>query len=542
MFDLNLREGNNEKHEYLAQVGFNGFELGAEGPFSGSNSSSYLVNYRYSTLEVLNKIGVDFGVVAMPKYQDLCFKTVFPVKSGKMSFFGLGGINSILSEDNKKSVLDRYTFGETMGVTGLTYMHRFNPGSMITTTVATSYTHDYANSDVMAGDTIRYKSHDNNRENKFMLHSEWFRKINSRDNITTGINFDILRFEMTDSVYQPALNSFIRRLDVSEQLMLYQSYLQWQHHFSTSFSTVAGLHQQATDLNDEIVAEPRLACKWSISGRHSVNAGAGLHSQMQQRKVYFAQTMTDTINRVYQQTNRRLKFSKSRHFVAGYNFLFAKDHRLKAEWYYQHLYDIPVKRIPSYVSLINYGGSFVFMDTDSLINDGIGYNYGMELTLEKFLSQNYYYLFTLSLFDSRYQASDKHWRNTMYNGLFVVNGLGGYEWVITSRYSLLTDLKATWAGGIRAVPIDLEQSVKTGDAKYLVDQVYEKQYPDYYRFDLRVALKMNMKNSSQQLAIDITNLTSRHNHFFEYYDNDRKEMVEVGQMGILPVLLYRIQF
>jgi hypothetical protein len=34
VFDLRMRSGNNEKHEFLGQIGFNGVELGAEGPFS----------------------------------------------------------------------------------------------------------------------------------------------------------------------------------------------------------------------------------------------------------------------------------------------------------------------------------------------------------------------------------------------------------------------------------------------------------------------------------------------------------------------------
>ena len=52
VFDLRMRKGNNEKREYIFQVGVNGFELGAEGPFSKKGKASYLLNYRYSTLGV----------------------------------------------------------------------------------------------------------------------------------------------------------------------------------------------------------------------------------------------------------------------------------------------------------------------------------------------------------------------------------------------------------------------------------------------------------------------------------------------------------
>jgi hypothetical protein len=61
VFDLSLRNGNNEKYEFLGQVGFNGFELGAEGPFSKNSKSSFLINYRYSTLALFQQIGINFG-------------------------------------------------------------------------------------------------------------------------------------------------------------------------------------------------------------------------------------------------------------------------------------------------------------------------------------------------------------------------------------------------------------------------------------------------------------------------------------------------
>ena len=100
-FDLKMRKGNNEKREYTAQFGFNGLELGAEGPFSKNGKASYLAYYRFSTLELMQKMGIDFGLAALPRYQDLCFKLNFPVKSGSVSVFGVGGISNILFEASK---------------------------------------------------------------------------------------------------------------------------------------------------------------------------------------------------------------------------------------------------------------------------------------------------------------------------------------------------------------------------------------------------------------------------------------------------------
>jgi len=44
VFDLNMRSGNNQKREYVGQVGFNGFEFGAEGTFKKGGKGSYIAN------------------------------------------------------------------------------------------------------------------------------------------------------------------------------------------------------------------------------------------------------------------------------------------------------------------------------------------------------------------------------------------------------------------------------------------------------------------------------------------------------------------
>ena len=89
VFDLKMRQGNRDKREFLAQVGFNGFELGAEGPFRKGKNASFLINYRYSTLSVFNALNIDFGTgAAIPQYQDLTFKTDFITKKQANSHGG----------------------------------------------------------------------------------------------------------------------------------------------------------------------------------------------------------------------------------------------------------------------------------------------------------------------------------------------------------------------------------------------------------------------------------------------------------------------
>jgi Carboxypeptidase regulatory-like domain len=103
VFDLNMRNGNNEKREYAVMLGALGLEGAVEGPFQPltpkgerkGNGGSYLVNYRYATLGLLSAVGLNIAGDVTPKYSDLSFKLNMPTqRAGTFALFGLAGQNS----------------------------------------------------------------------------------------------------------------------------------------------------------------------------------------------------------------------------------------------------------------------------------------------------------------------------------------------------------------------------------------------------------------------------------------------------------------
>ena len=54
VFDLKLRTGNNNNWEHTVSLGTMGIDLSSEGPFKKGGKSSYLFNYRYSTLWMIS--------------------------------------------------------------------------------------------------------------------------------------------------------------------------------------------------------------------------------------------------------------------------------------------------------------------------------------------------------------------------------------------------------------------------------------------------------------------------------------------------------
>ncbi len=105
VFDMKLRNGNNQNMENTIQIALLGLDFASEGPLSKRHNSSYIFNYRYSTTGILENAGiVDFGGVL--DYQDLNFKFNLPTrKAGTFSVWGTGLVDkseSVFEKDTKE--------------------------------------------------------------------------------------------------------------------------------------------------------------------------------------------------------------------------------------------------------------------------------------------------------------------------------------------------------------------------------------------------------------------------------------------------------
>ncbi len=281
--------------------------------------------------------------------------------------------------------------------------------------------------------------------------------------------------------------------------------------------------------------------QWRFKPKQALGFGYGLHSQTQPLFVYYVQSHKNQDN-TYFKTNLDLEFSYSHHAVISYDYLVTPDFRVKAETYYQYLFNIPVTKHSGYFSLVNYGAGFHQVRVDSLVNEGTGKNYGIELTLEKFFTNNYYFLITGSFFDSKYTPSDGIERNTAFNGNFVINTLGGYEFIIGKNKALSINNRLVYAGGRRTRYIDLERSRKAGEIRFDDSKSFSKRVDDYFRWDIRIGFKINSKKTTQEWALDIQNVTNHNNVFSQSYDEDSGNLKTEYQTGFFPMMLYRINF
>jgi len=548
VFDLRLRNGNNAKREHLAQVGFNGFEFGTEGYFSKKSRASYLFNYRYSTLGVISALGIDLGVgEAVPQYQDLTFKMNFPTKkAGRFTLWGIGGVSYIEFEPSSEldstnlysDAGEQSRFDSKTGVLGASHKYFFNKNTFSELILAYSYSSTGGFIDTISETGARFNTTGFDRNQiKASANYKINHKINAKNTVAVGFIAENFATDILDTVY--AFNDYRTISDNEGSANLLQTYINYQHKFSQKLIFNGGLHSQHFQLTNSNVIEPRLGLKYNINPRHTLSVGAGMHSQMQPITVYFIE---ETINDQVTLPNQSLDFSQSIHNVLGYDLRISENMRLKTEVYFQYLYNVPVDSFPSSFSMLNQGADFVLPSGSGYVNEGTGTNYGVEITFEQFLNKGFYFLFTTSLFDSKFKGSDGVERNTAFNGNYIFNALAGKEIQISEKLTLGFDLKSTLAGGRRFTPIDLEASNLIGREVRRTDELFEGQHPNFFRFDFKTTVKLNGKRTTQKWSVDLQNLTGQQNVFQEGYNSATGNIGYVYQRGFFPNVQYSITF
>ena len=591
VFDLKLRKGNDSKHEFTGQFGFLGTELMAEGPMSKDGKSSYLVMGRYSTLSLFSSLGIKIGTDAVPTYGDGAFKFNWKLKNGgALSLFAIGGASDIAIEIENPGTLaeqlaaggtteetselygegdrDQF-FGTAMAVTGLTYKKPLNEKTFLAATLAYSYEQQKSNHDfidrtgtIIGDDSIVVH---NGRYDlmayafKISKGSGFFsvnHKINKKHLIKAGINFDAYFYNMHDSVLEaghtmdPSTHVWDERWDYEGASMLVQPFVQWKWRMTEKMAFTAGIHNQFFSFmgNDKInmsVAEPRIGWKLKMKNGQAISAGAGMHSMTQPMYTYlYHQEGTDG-EKVYE--NMDMDFSRSLHTGVGYEKAFKKSLNLKMEAYYQHLYNIPVTVAPSAFSLINMGSGFQRFFPQDLQNSGTGTNYGAEITLQKYFDKSFFFMFSGTVFNSTYVASDNIERSTSYNGNYIFNLLAGKEWKIGEKQSISLGLKATVAGGKLYGTVDTAATNTFQELIYLDEGFNSRQFPVYYRIDAKINWKFNAKKVTHEIGLDLVNVTARQNllglsYAPNLFDSVAEPVAERYQLGFLPLFYYKIDF
>jgi len=547
VFDIKLRKGNNTRREHTFSASTIGIDAATEGYFKKGYGGSYLVNYRYGFLTLMQQLGLKIGDAAT-RFQDVSFHIHLPTKKlGSFSVFGFGGnseqkteasSDSIIWTNNPSNRTGRLDAAKT-GMIGFSHSISLGKKTFLKTMYSVNgYTYREENNrlDKFNGPLI-FTRNNAFTESNAIWSVVLTHKFNSRHLLKVGAytsakNFDLTQRETVSNVLRDKVKS-------TGDTRLTNYFIQWKWSPSNRLSFLAGMHAQQFALNKTSVVEPRLGLKWITGNNQFLSAGVGFHSQIQPLGNYFARIKigADSV-----QPNRSLELSRAAHYVLGYSIAPAPNWNVKAEVYYQWLFSIPVSAlVKNSFSLLNQDDDYAIA---ALNNQGSGKNYGLEITLERYLNDQFYLLSSLSLYQSAYLPSDKIWRSTRFNSNSTFTFLMGREWNLkgkrTSTFSI--DGKLIYAGGVRVTPIDLAKSIAQKTTVLDNTRIYEEKLSNILRVDLQTEWKVQYGKKTGSLIAGVQNLFNRKNPVSQSYDPVTKQIKYNYLLGLIPVVGYKVDF
>ena len=359
-------------------------------------------------------------------------------------------------------------------------------------------------------------------------------KLSSSATFKAGIKYKQLFYKYDLSAAQDYIPStYAHIVNSAGSTNFTEAYGQVKYQLSPSLLANVGLHIHHFGLNKEVSLESRAGLAWKISDKHSLSFGYGKHSRPEDLSVYMVELGGVAVN-------KDLKISEAHHFVLGYDWQLTDKLRFKAEGYFQYLWNIAGEEGTSY-SLINLRRALYL--NKKLVNNTEGRNYGIDLTLERFLADNYYYLITGSVFTSKYKAGDNVWRNTRYNKGFVLNALFGKEFYFANNRKVLdVNARVTVTGGERYSPILQSQSLAAKRVIFDESRAFSEQLRPLTYADLTVNYRINHRKSSSVFSFQMKNVLGAPIYIDHNY-NYQTGQIELSKATlVIPNISYKIEF
>ena len=549
IFDMKFRIGNKQKREYTFRAGMLGLDFSTEGPIK-EGRSSYLFNYRYSTLGILDAF--DIRLVderESNRFQDLSFKLHFNSEDYKhtLSVWGIGGLSDEFFEavdgtENWQSYTDYQTrdFDTDMGALGMNYTYLINEKSYLAANVALM-----GQKVIFRNDTLNTSlsptvvNDEDYRQNRLVLNGYYSHKFNNQlalraGLIATHINYDLFWSYLVESTNQ----IFLLESGNTTQWQTYGT-LRWQP--NPLWHVNMGIHAMYFALNETYSVQPRLGIRFQSTPTSSFSLAYGSHSRTLPLGSYFTR---GRISGEQRYPNLRLDLLKAHHLVFGVEKILAEKFRLRLEAYWQHLYDVPVSADPaSTFSIINMIEGYA---RRPLVSEGTGRNMGIDLTLEKMFSQGSFFIASASIFDSSYEPLNGERYSTNYDSEYALAFMGGKEWELAAGKTLQTGLRVLYNGGQRLTPILSPERDPYYPASPILDESrpFSEQVDPYFRPDIRIAFRRDKPGVAWTLALDIQNAISYANidALDRDFDPDLGQWVYREQSSLVPVLSYQIDF
>ena len=544
-FDMKMRVGNNTKYEHAVQVGTLGVDFASEGPLGKGSKASYLVNYRYSFLEIAKKLHAINMEKETLDYQDLSFKLNMPTqKAGTFAVWFTGLVDNY--ENEVPDVSDWETLWDMNDswsrqrsyAGGITHTYRFRSGGTLHSNVA--FTGAYTRLEQNDYNQQMKKTPDMDGRNaswNIIISTQHQHKFSSRYTMQNGFEHQHLDFHTWLDWVETVGGPLFRVYESKGNTGLTRLYTNHKVALSRRLSTVAGVNVMWFNLNDQWLVEPRISVQYKTSPSSTLSLAYALNSRKESTDTYFV-TMAEG------NPNKDLGLTRSHHISASFAQRLGDNAMLKVEPYWQWLFDVPVEQGTTY-SIINHN---MFFQDRALTNDGAGRNYGIDLTLERYLKDGLYGMLTATLYKSEYRDAQGQWHHSRHDRGYITNILGGKEWMVGKAKKNVFGIngRLTLMGGDRYTPIpdgttfeDIMQRPDKSIPEVEGADPFTKQKGMNVGYAFSVKYTINKRHTSHHFILEYLQMKTFQGQTFDLRTH---EIVDKFTSLTFPNIAYRVEF
>lgn len=554
-FDMKMRAGNNTKYEHAVQVGTLGVDFASEGPLGKGSKASYLVNYRYSFLEIAKKLHAINMENETLDYQDLSFKFNMPTK--KAGTFAVWFTGLIDNYENKVPDVSEWETLWDMNdswsrqrncALGVNHTYRFKTGGTLHSSVA--FTGAYRKlgvNDYDAKMNMMPEMAGRNSQWNIIINTQHQHKFSSRYTMQNGFEHQHLDFHTWLDYIHETGGPLYRVYESEGNTGLTRLYTNHKVAMSNRLSAVAGVNVMWFNLNDQWLVEPRVSVQYKTSPSSTLSLAYALNSRKESTDTYFVvSTNTQHLSPNTQDPspNTNLGLTRSHHISASFAQRLGENAMLKIEPYWQWLFDVPVENGTTY-SILNHRK---FFQDRALVNEGAGRNYGIDLTLERYLKDGFYGMLTATLFKSEYRDAQGEWHHSRHDRGYITNILGGKEWMVGKGHKNVFGIngRLTMMGGDRYTPIPVgttfEDIMKRPDKSIPEDEgadPYSEQKGMNVGYAFSVKYTINKRHTSHHFILEYLQMKTFQGQTFDIRTH---EIVDKFTSLTFPNIAYRVEF
>lgn len=534
VIDMQLAEGNVHEHQYELSAGLMGFTAMAQGPLSKSIRSSYLFNYRYSNLHLLQAAGLGvIGSNVPPKYQDFSInlKLATP-RMGYLNLWFLGGQSKAGFKAERDTSLweaphhaQERSENQSLAVGGLKHLFRFpKHQAFCLTSLGLSHTQSRQTHHQLDANFNRQLLEGQKSSNRSVhLHSFFQQKINSSLKWRIGLQAKLSKALLEHE----SLNNKEKQAAYPLNAALYGE-ISWQ--WRARWNLQLGFRKSYYSLNESLSVDPRLSTTYHMDRHRRLSFGISRLSSSEHFSLYQSHP-----------ANSKLKNSQAWQSTLSYHQLLLEKMELSVELYGQQLRNIPLRADDS-LGLSSLLNAKEHRFSSPYTNGSEGRSFGLEISLERSMTYGYYWQMSASFNRSEFKKTqDIYYQVSRFSTAYAFSFTAGKEWEWHKGHIGL-NLRGQFHANINYIPLNLAESNVQGRAVYQKSQGYSGSYPDYFRLDLGLSYQVDFRSWSWEIRLDLQNFSNHQNVLSHYYHPEERKTAYHFQNGILPVLAFSVVF